>query len=213
MTDWKQFEVVTTPALLSFPALFKPRPKHTSTPNVLSYQATIIFPASFDVTPLKNAINTARTKMERKGVMAPAKRIKENMSTSPNGYPLRKSEDRISVSDDGTKRLPPGFEPGGHFISTHSKNRPTLVDERVQAVIDEAKFYAGCWCIFHLGAFVWEANSRWGVSFGLNGVQFVKDGERLSGRPDITGDFAPIGGGAVDGKSAAAGGASEDPFG
>lgn len=211
-TNYAELQVVTKPAILSYPSLFKARPKHPKTPNVLTYQAAIVLPPSFDLGPIKAAMAAAKTKMDRKGVIAPARRITENMD--PKGNPLHKAEEKTKVGEDGKPFLPKGYEPGGHFITVHKRvedGRPTLVDERVQPVIDEAKFYAGCWCAFHIGAFVWENEGKWGVSFGLNGVQFVKDGERLGGRPDISSQFAPIAG-AMPPAAAAEGGAADDPF-
>lgn len=192
MAASNEFNVITKPCVLSYPSLFKPRPKHQKTPNVLTYQATIILPPSYDLTPIRQAMELTRTKMERKGVMAPGRRVKETMSD--RGNPLHKAEDRIQVDDNGNKSLPKGLEAGGHYITLHATDRPTLVDERVQPVIDESKFYAGCFCIFHIGCFVWENSGKWGLSFGLNGVQFVQDGPRLGGRPDVTSQFAPIAG-------------------
>jgi hypothetical protein len=180
----------TKPAILSYPALFKPKPKHTKTPNVLTYQATIIFPPDYDLAPIRACMERTKQKMERKGVMNPGRRIKETMSE--HGNPLHKSEDRAKADDNGKLVLPRGYLPGGHYITLHATERPTLVDERVQPVIDEAKFYAGCYCVFHIGCFVWENSGKWGLSFGLNGVQFARDGERLGGRPDVTSQFAPL---------------------
>lgn len=197
-TSFKDFQIVTPqPVRLSFPSLFKTRPKHPKTPNVLTYQATLILPPGYDVKPIVDLMQKTRTQMERKGVMSPARRLKENMSG--NGNPLHKCEDKVKVNDDGTKSLPKGFEAGGHYITMHRNadfGPPTLVDRQRQPVIDEAVFYAGCWVNAHIDCFVWDNEGKWGMSFSFNGFQFVKDGDRLGGRPDVTDQFAPLEGAA-----------------
>lgn len=198
MATLGDFDIVTDPCRLSFPELFEPKPRFKDSPR-MTYQATLILPPSFDLAPLRAMVQKAHAS-EWKGVMLPAKRTKENMAT--HGNPIRKAEEK---ANEGV--LPKGYEAGGHFISVHGNDKPYVVDERANVVLDKTKFYSGCWARFHLQAFVWENSRKWGVSFGLCGVQFVKDDARLGGSRGANPDaFKPIDGAA---PAAAAGGTAK----
>lgn len=198
MATLGDFDIVTDPCRLSFPELFEPKPRFQGEGR-LTYQATLLLPPSFDLAPLRALVQKA-SQAEWKKVMPPAKRTKDN--ASPYVNPIRKAEEK---ERDG--RLMAGFEVGGHFISAHGNDKPYLVDERANVVIDKTKFYSGCWCRFHLQAYPWEKSGRWGVNLGLCGVQFVKDDARLGGSRGANPDaFKPIDGAA---PAAASGGATK----
>lgn len=47
---------------------------------------------------------------------------------------------------------------------------------------NESEFYPGCYARAHLKAFAYEFADKVGISFALNGVQFIRDGEALGGK-------------------------------
>ena len=57
-----------------------------------------------------------------------------------------------------------------------------MVDARNNDVLDYDLAYAGCRVRASLSPFGWSASGKKGVSFGLNHIQIVKDGERIDGR-------------------------------
>lgn len=154
---------------LSFPALFKPRPKSRKTPDQLTFQATFLLPPSFDVKALERAAQAAVMAKFNKPV-----RVKS---------PIR---------DAGEKDFA-GYEQGWKFISAWSNNRPAVVDRRAAPVVDEGLIYPGLWVNAHVNAFAWDhPEGGKGVSWNLNAIQIVRDDERLDGRVATGSVFAPL---------------------
>lgn len=83
-----------------------------------------------------------------------------------------------------TGELHPGMGPDVFFIRCiANKDRPPWVrwrDPNLQ--MTEADVYSGCWVKAVIGCFTWRNDqSGDGVSFGVSGLQKIKDGERLGG--------------------------------
>ena len=49
--------------------------------------------------------------------------------------------------------------------------------------------YSGCFCNVSVNLYPFNANGNRGVAVGLGNIQFVKDGDRLSGRASADADF------------------------
>lgn len=154
---------------LSFPALFKPRPKSRTTPGVLTFQASFLLPPSFDLEPLKKAAMAA----------VQAKFAKPTKVKSP-------------IRDAGEKDFA-GYEEGWHFIAAWSNHRPVVVDRLAAPVTDESLIYPGMWVNAHVNAFAWDhPEGGKGVSWNLNAIQIVRDDERLDGRINAASAFEPL---------------------
>lgn len=84
---------------------------------------------------------------------------------------------------DGDDERPdtPGYA-GMIFVPANSKNQPGLVDQRLQPILDERDFYAGCYARAELIAFAYDTKGNRGVAFALQNVQKLRDGEPFSGR-------------------------------
>lgn len=76
-----------------------------------------------------------------------------------------------------------------YFLNATSKETPQVVDRRVQSVTDTMKVYSGCYCNVSVNFYAFNANGNRGVAAGLGNIQFVKDGERLSGKVSADADF------------------------
>ena len=59
-------------------------------------------------------------------------------------------------------------------------------------ITDHAEVYSGCKVRATLSVFAYEKAGNRGVSFGLNNVQKLDDGERLDGRLKAEDDFGAI---------------------
>lgn len=70
---------------------------------------------------------------------------------------------------------------GMYFLNAKSKNKPGVVDESLQAIIDRDEFYSGCWGRASLNFYPFEFNGTKGVAVGLGNLQKLEDGERLGG--------------------------------
>ena len=86
-----------------------------------------------------------------------------------------------------------GEEYAGHyFMNVSSKQRPGIVDAFVQEIMDPYEVYSGCYARVSINAFGYNSNGNRGISFGLNHVQKIKDGEPLGGgRGKAEDDFTP----------------------
>lgn len=75
------------------------------------------------------------------------------------------------------------------FLNATSKDAPQIVDRRVEAITDPMMVYSGCYCIVSVNFYAFNANGNRGVAAGLGNIQFVKDGERLSGKASAESEF------------------------
>lgn len=78
------------------------------------------------------------------------------------------------------------------FMTVSSQNKPGVVDADVQPILDSTEVYSGCYARASLNAFPYKAGANKGVSFGLNHIQKVKDGEPLGGITRAEDDFNAI---------------------
>lgn len=82
----------------------------------------------------------------------------------------------------------PEYE-GHWYLSVSSKTRPGIVDRDVQPILDSTEVYSGCYARVSLNAFPYSVSGKKGVSFGLNHVQKLADGDFLGGRSKAEDDF------------------------
>lgn len=75
------------------------------------------------------------------------------------------------------------------FVNATSKDAPGIVDRRVQPVTDPMMVYSGCYYNVSVNFYAFNANGNRGVAAGLSNIQFVRDGERLSGRVSAEAEF------------------------
>ena len=168
----KEKKTVVTPTFrLGFHALFAPKEKEkedTKTKEkktVQEYYITMIFDKDADLTELKNLVR--KVKKDKWG-----EKEVPNWRTT-----FTKGEDRLS--QNGEQRE----EYLGKIVLT-AKNQfrqPGIVDKNRKPFLDESKLYPGCYCVASLSAFGYTYMGTSGVSFGLENIMKVADGERLAG--------------------------------
>lgn len=107
--------------------------------------------------------------------------------------PFRLQEERAK-DVDGKRILPPGHEEGAVFLNLKSQQRPGVVDQNVQDILEHSQFYAGCYARASINAYAYDQKGNRGVSFGLGNIQKVRDGDPLGNRARPEQDFAPIAG-------------------
>lgn len=76
-----------------------------------------------------------------------------------------------------------------YFLNASSKDAPQVVDRKVNPVLDPMMVYSGCYCNVSVNFYAFNANGNRGVAAGLGNIQFVRDGERLSGKASADADF------------------------
>ncbi len=178
--------VVLGPGRLSFPALFEAAPQMGDATK-LKFEATILLPPDTDIAPLHAALKKAV--LDKFGELIPL---------APDKYPIKDCEAKTAA-----KPLK-GYLSGWHCITTKSDYAPELFDQRVKPLIDQEALYAGCWVNLFCKAYGYNVKGNRGVTFGLNAVQLVRDGDRLDGRVSGVKAFAPVAMDDTDGAIAAA---------
>lgn len=170
--------VITPVAILSFPHLFEPSAiDENSEPK---YSASFLFDADTDISQLKKVANDAgRAKWGDKY---------EEM--------VRMGQIRSPFRIDGESK---GYPEGTTFIGARSKKKPGIVlpwidkaTGKPAQLTDEEKIYPGCKVRASLTAFGYDRAGNKGVSFALNNLQWVEDGERLDSSVAATEEFDAV---------------------
>ncbi len=78
---------------------------------------------------------------------------------------------------------------GTYFLNANANRQPGVVDLHLNPILDKEELYSGCWCRFSLTFFPFSTRGNNGVAAGLNNIQKVSDGERLSGGSRAEDDF------------------------
>lgn len=166
---------VVIPCRISFAAIFEPKSINGSDPK---YSVSCVIPKSDKATLMKihKAIEAAKED---------GKSRKWGGKIPPNiKLPLRDGD--IDRPDDESYK-------DSFFVNATSKDAPQVVDRHVQPVMDPMMVYSGCFCNVSVNFYPFNANGNRGVAAGLGNIQFVRDGERLSGRASASADFEELG--------------------
>lgn len=158
-------QVITPRARLAFPALFEPRSFKN---QPAKYSAVLIFD--------KEAQGTAEFQNMKKAANAAAKAKFGDKPPKNMKNPFRDGSDKEDVA---------GFDDDCVFITVSSKRQPKIVDRRkvdgkFPVITDEDRLYPGCYVRASINAFGYDVDGGRGVSFGLNNMQFLDDGERIA---------------------------------
>lgn len=166
----KETKVVTGEARMSYAHLVEPYAfEEGQTPK---YSVTILIPKSDKKT-------YAKLKAAQDAAIAQGKVSKWHGKVPSNLRPCIK---------DGDEMDQPECE-GMWVIRASSKNKPGIVDAQLQAIIDPAEIYSGCWGRFSLNLYPYSAVGNNGISAGLNNVQKTRDDEGLGGFSRAEDDF------------------------
>lgn len=154
------------------------------------FSVTAIFPKNADLSALKIAATQLL-----------AEKYGKDESKWPTGIrsPFRKCKEKWK-NENGQQVIPPGYEDGDATFMTFKANeeyRPCVTDESNQDIIEPRMFYSGCYARASVSPFRYgddpkRTKGNKGISFGLNGIQKVRDGDPLGGRASVRDDFAPV---------------------
>lgn len=78
------------------------------------------------------------------------------------------------------------------FLNANSSDKPGIVDRQVNPILDPMQVYSGCYCNVSLSLYGFNSNGNRGIACGLGNIQWLKDGERLSGKADAASDFDAV---------------------
>lgn len=77
-----------------------------------------------------------------------------------------------------------------YFINANSVQKPGVVDQDLNPIIDTSEFYSGCYGRASITFYPYNAQGSKGIACGLNNIQKLEDGERLGGGTTAAADFA-----------------------
>jgi len=169
-------KVVTPTFRVSFPNVFKPKRNELNGKD--EYSLVAVFKKGEDLSAIEKAIQDAAEKKWG----ADKKKWPPKMKT-----PLKSCDDRMK---DGV--LPAPYEKGAFYLNLKSTERPGLVDQKLQPILDSSEFYPGVYARATINTFAYDQMANKGVSVGLNNLQKVADGEALNGRVKAEADFSAV---------------------
>lgn len=155
------------------------------------YSATLIIPKNHpDVPALKKALQEAGAEKYPTAF---------NGKDWPRGYSCALKDADVDAGMDGIVLAEKNPEYAGCYtLKADSTRRPVVLDRRKAAVTEEdGLIYSGCYINVSIAAAAYEFGKMTkGVKCYLNGVQFVKDGDRFG--TDAASDFDTLDDGGVD---------------
>jgi hypothetical protein len=77
-----------------------------------------------------------------------------------------------------------------YFLNVKSKTKPGVVDKDLEEIIDPSEVYSGCYGRVSVVGFPYSVNGSTGISFALQNVQKLADGEPLGGKSRAADDFS-----------------------
>lgn len=164
-TEVSATQVITGKVRLSYVNIFKPR---KSDDGDEKYSVMLLIPKS--------------DKKTVKAILAAIEAAKEAGRTSKFGGKIPKNL-KITFRDGDEERDTddqPEYE-GHYFMNVSSNRQPGIVDRRLRPIIDPTAVYSGCYARVEINAAPFNAEGSKGISFYLNNVQFLEDGEPLGG--------------------------------
>lgn len=156
-------KVITGKVRFSYANVFEPRA--ISEDQKAKYSVSIIIPKKDKKTiaKIEAAIKTAAEEGKAKFGGKVPKKYKQ---------PLRDGDEDREDDDAYADSV---------FINANSLNKPGLVDESLDPIMDKEEFYSGCYGRASVNFYAYNVSGNIGVACGLNNLQKLEDGERLGG--------------------------------
>jgi hypothetical protein len=177
---------VTPEFRVSYPAVFKPKSYKDQEPK---YSLVMIFDKATDLTKLRTAVRNAIVEQFGEDKTRWPTRVVNGKRELALRMPFRDGGDRPDTEGYGEDKI---------FVSASSKAQPGLVNARLDKIISEQEFYAGCWARAELIAFYYDTNGNKGVSFSLQNIQKIRDDKPFSGRKAAEDVFEVVNDGSDD---------------
>jgi hypothetical protein len=91
---------------------------------------------------------------------------------------------------DGDEEKDDAAYAGCYFINANSAQKPGVVDQDLNPIMDMNEFYSGCYGRASITFYPYNAQGSKGIACGLNNVQKMEEGEKLGGATSAAADFA-----------------------
>ena len=79
-----------------------------------------------------------------------------------------------------------------YYLTARSTTKPSVVDQNIQPILDPTEVYAGCYVRVSLTSFAYVYAGKHGVSFALNNLQKMGEGEPFGATSRPEDDFQPL---------------------
>lgn len=172
-TNMSKETKVIVPGRLSYANVWEPQSINGSEPK---YSVSVIIPKSDKATIQK--IQQAVEQAKQEAISKFGGKIPANLK-----LPLRDGD--IDRPDDEAYA-------NSYFINCNSKQKPQVVDQQVQPILDQAEVYSGCYGRVSVTFYGFNSNGNRGVAAGLGNIQKLKDGEPLGGRVCAEDEFDTV---------------------
>lgn len=170
-------KIYTPKFRVSFPNVFEPRAMGEDPNGKKKYSLTMLF----NVAEIKKDPAQLKLWNDMKVALQTAAR-EEWGDKIPQGL-------KSPFRDGKEKEQYDGYGEGIIFASATSMSRPGLVDRNNARIISADDFYAGCYARATVNAFAWKFMGKHGLSFGLQNIQKLDDGEPFGGKSKPEDDF------------------------
>ena len=169
---------MTPKARVSFPHVFEAHAMAEGQEK--KFSCVFLFDKKTDLAPLKKAAHNAAVEKWGGDKTKWPKNLKQ---------PFRDGDEKSDLK---------GYA-GTIYVTATSKKRPGVVAADAQTPLtDDVDFYPGCYARATLIAFAYDTNGNKGVSFSLQNIQKLGDGEKFSGRKAASEEFDAVEDGSDD---------------
>lgn len=155
--------------------IWKPQINKENPEQEPKFSITLVFSKKTKIDYLEKALRLAA--IAKFGAKA-----KSMLASGKLQLPIRDGDEETDEDDK------PKYK-GKWFIVAKSTQRPGVVDQDREPIEDQFDLYSGCKVRLSLYPFAYDIKGNKGVTFMLNNVQKIADGERKSGRANAEDDF------------------------
>lgn len=169
--------VVTGEFRVSYPHVFKPQGMQGKKDAAKKYSITMLFPKNADLSGIKNAMKQAKI---------------QKFGADPKNWP-KGLESPVTDGDSPKNADKEGY--AGHWAikaSSSEDQKPTVVDQNVEPILNQGDFYPGCFARASILAYIWDNEFGKGVGFILDHVQKMREGKSFAGKPTAAEVFSPV---------------------
>lgn len=99
---------------------------------------------------------------------------------------------KLPLRDGDTEREDDESYAGHYFINANCKTQPGIVGRNGNPIMDNTKFYSGCYGFASVTFYAFNSNGNRGIACGLNNLMKSRDGNPLGGRAKAEDDFAEL---------------------
>jgi hypothetical protein len=216
----ERVKIITPEFRASYPALFQARKVNAEDPNEKAkYSIVMLFRTAetaeskaagekvVDLKPLKEEVAKILLKQLGAGW---TEKIKERRGDGAAMYRLPFRDGSAADCKEADGKWKSGMGPGVVYIRAASEFKPGVVDAQKKEIMNPQEAYGGAYMRAQIHAYWYDVKGNKGVTFGLDNVQFVRDGEPFGGRQKAEDAFDAID--VPGGALAAAGASTGDPL-